>query len=386
MSLCFLTPVHLLKQPSSTRTIPCHSQPRVYNTSHTCTNNQPTETPPPPASQPQSKPPATPSRRTILQAAVAATLSTLLPAVLPAVLPASTTNATPLASSPNNTTDYVFDVQSGSFIPPSALDDLFRRHTGSRFDRCIVAAELHDKQRTHEVQLAVLQSAHRLQDGRKLVVGFEQFYRSHSPHLDAYVAGDISLHLMLERTQWEQNWGFDFELYKPIFEYCRAHGICMRGLNLPGALAAEVARVGIEGLSQDVKNYLPSGMDMANARHYEHFVRAMGNTHRLGDSNEVIAKLGRYYQVQVLWEEWMSETVAHYLENSSNVRVVALMGTGHVEGRFGFPDRLQRRCEERPYTIVPRLVPWTNDHWYTFPNIVRPDVGVADLVWYTREV
>lgn len=374
MSLCFLTPVPAAKRPSPRSTV-WETQAPVCKAGATGGNlNQAGETPPSPSTQPPCRPPAKPSRRGILQAAVAASLS--------ALLPASEARGMHVAAT---STDYLFDAQSGSFIPPSALDGLFRRASRSRFDRCIVAAEVHDNERTHEVQLAVLKSAHRIKDGRKLTVGFEQFYRSHSPYLDAYVSGEIPLEQMLELTQWENTWGFDFELYKPIFEFCREHGLCMRGINIPAYVAAEVGRVGIEGLPKDIKDRLPSGMDMANTQHYEHFVRLIGNTHGMGDSKESIEKLKRYYQVQVLWEEWMSETVAYFLKSSPNARVVALMGSGHVEGRFGFPDRLQRRCAERPYTIVPRLVPWTSDDGYTMPKITRPDVGVADLVWYTRE-
>ena len=310
------------------------------------------------------------SRRNFLAGLSSLALSTALPK--------------PTSASTEHFSDVVFDSRSGSFVPPSAIHELFRRDLRSSFDRCIVAGEIHDNMRTHAAQLAVIEGARRISqsDGKKLFVGFEQFYRMHDMYLDAYIAGEMTVDQMLLKTNWSQTWGYDPAMYKPIFEYCRIYGIPMRGLNIPQPFVSTVKRYGIQDLPEELKEWLPDNMDFGNRAHYNHFIQLITQGH--GDVTGYEEVLKRYYEIQVLWEEWMSQSVAMTLQKHPESRIVALIGSGHVEGRFGFPDRIEKRCSERPYTIVPRPVLYKMNDEYMLPDIAHPDKGVADLVWYTR--
>lgn len=280
--------------------------------------------------------------------------------------------------------DRLYDVRSGSFVPASAIAALMRRDVGEAFNRCIVAGEIHDNVCTHVAQLAVIDSARRLPDARPLTVGFEQFYRMHDAYLKDYVQGELSMNGLLKKTRWDETWGFDARLYIPIFEYCRVHRIPMVGLNLPIQFVRQVSNYGLEGLPEGLKQFLPDNIDVGNEDHYRHFTRLMGVDDDHFDVEKNNSALGRYYQAQVLWEEWMSQSVAMSLKERPDTRMVALIGSGHVEGRLGFPDRIEKRCDERPYTVVPRPVSWTSDYGHAMPDILRPERDVADLVWYTR--
>lgn len=302
----------------------------------------------------------------------------------------------------------MFDAQSGSFLPPSNLDKILRRDAGSLFDRCIVAAEIHDNAFTHAAQLAVIDSARRLgveSDGRPLMVGFEQFYTSHNDVLRRFVAsgGSMTVDDLLQATDWDNTWGFDSTLYRPIFNYCQEHGIEMVGLNLPSKVTSFVAQNGIDALPPQIQSQLPSDMDFNNNQHFNHFADLMmkiagshgGGPHHFesqnnadgsGEVSTISAMLKRYYEVQVLWEEWMSYSAARCLEQFPDHRIVTLIGSAHVEERVGFPDRLEKRVRERPFTIVPRPVDWLSlqDDSYSIPDIYGPEENVADLVWYTH--
>jgi hypothetical protein len=108
----------------------------------------------------------------------------------------------------------LFELASGSFLPYSALPHVLDKNlTGDPLGRCVVLGEVHDEVQTHAAQLATLEYAMRLPDKRPLVVAFEQFYRMHSPVLDEYISGQISLDTMLTRTAWNSTWGFDAALY-----------------------------------------------------------------------------------------------------------------------------------------------------------------------------
>lgn len=321
-----------------------------------------------------------PVRRRLLQAAALAPLSLLSPAK------SETTQKLALHK------DRLYDARSGSFVPASAVGALMRRDVGNSFDRCIVAGEIHDNVCTHAAQLAVIENARLLPDGMPLTVGFEQFYRAHDAILDDYVQGRMSLTRMLRATKWEDTWGFDAKLYSPIFEYCRIHRIPMVGLNVPYAFVQQVGAYGFDGLADNLKQFLPDNIDLNNEGHFKHFMSLMGwdESKTYNEFHQTSGRHGvsveRYYQAQVLWEEWMSQSVAMSLNKRPGTRMVALIGSGHVEGRYGFPDRIEKRCQQRPYTIVPRPVAWDFNQGLGMPSIARPDTDIADLVWYTRRV
>ena len=279
--------------------------------------------------------------------------------------------------------EVLYDNKSGSFIPTSAIDLLFKRDAGNSFDRCIVAGEIHDNVLTHNAQLTIIDSARRLHDGKKLQVGFEQFYRAHNPFLDAYVSGQISTNELLQKTNWEYVWGFEPALYIPIFEYCRYHQIPMRGLNVPREFASYIGRVGFDNMDDRLKKFLPDNMNRNNTEHFQYFIGLFLSGHEREASIDM-NMIKRYYDVQVLWEEWMSQSVAMSLNAAPNSRMVALIGSSHVEGRFGFPDRIEKRCNERPYTIVPRPVAWDSQEGHEMPSIQHPERNIADLLWYTK--
>lgn len=324
------------------------------------------------------------SRRSALQLAAAAAALTALPSA--GIASPSASHAPPSQAD----IEYVFDGKSGSFLPPSEVPSMMRRGAGRRFDKAIVVGETHSDARTHDVQLRIIESAHALDD-RRLVLGFEQFYPRHNAALNDFRLGRTSLQTMLERTDWQNTWGFQAALYEPIFQYCQTHAIPMFGLNVPAEVTHFVRDFGLAELPEPVRDaFVPDGMDLNNAAHFERFrqrMTAVGHfKHSTAADDAAVADvIARYYQVQVLWEEYMSYSASTILAAAPDTRLVTLIGSGHVEARLGFPDRLEKRINERPFTVVPKPVSWSTDDGYTTPDIAGPEPDLADLVWYCRK-
>lgn len=284
------------------------------------------------------------------------------------------------------TNDVLYDSTSGSFLPPSSLTTLLKRDRGSLYQNVIIASEIHDNSRTHAAQLAVLEAVRKMNGDRPLVVGFEQFWRAHDPFLEQYTQGDIGLEALLRVTQWGNTWGYDSALYAPIFRWCRVHRVKMVGLNVPRRLVSFVSEFGLKNLTPELRAFLPVDIDTSNEAHFVLFMRLLGLSPHLlntrgADMREMVWK---WYEAQVTWDEYMSETCMNALNNDPGAKLVALIGTGHVEGRVGFPNRIERRTGERPYTIVPRPVGWVKSEGLPMPDIEKPERGVADIVWYTN--
>lgn len=283
--------------------------------------------------------------------------------------------------------DVLFDTKSGSLVPASAINTLLARDVGSTFDRCVVAGEIHDHPLTHAAQFATINAARRLKDGRPLTVGFEMFYRQHTPILEKYVAGHISTARMLKDTKFASTWGYDPKLYLRIFQYCRLHQIPMVGLNVPGPLVSFVSHYGLSALNSELRAFLPEDVDTSNAEHFKHFKQLMdisGHSSDVSKDKEAESSLWKWYEAQCVWDEYMSSSVAMSLEARPESRMIALIGTGHVEGRTGIPDRIEKRSSERPFTIVPRAVTWNSNEGHSMPDIQQPETHTANVVWYLK--
>jgi uncharacterized iron-regulated protein len=100
------------------------------------------------------------------------------------------------------------------------------------------------------------------------------------------------------------------------------------------------------------------------------------------------------YEAQTLWDEYMAESIAQTLSSSSgpaaeprasagpSSRMVVLVGSGHIRGHVGLPDRVTRRTGAGTFSMVPVPVEWTV---YGQPAIERPpDASEAEWLLYTQ--
>ncbi|MBA3325346.1 MAG: ChaN family lipoprotein, partial [Rhodobacteraceae bacterium] len=76
------------------------------------------------------------------------------------------------------------------------------------------------------------------------------------PALDALTAGRLDLAAFLEATAWAKVWGFDADLYAPLFEICRDLRLPMRGLNVERALVTAIGRDGWSALPGAERGWL----------------------------------------------------------------------------------------------------------------------------------
>lgn len=210
--------------------------------------------------------------------------------------------------------------------------------------RAIYLGEEHDREDHHELQAAVLRAVHRRDPS--LAVGMEMFQRPTQPALDAYVSGAIDLDEMLRRTEWDERWGFDAEMYAPVLEHARAHHLPLVALNAPRVVTRTIARQGVDGLAEEQRRALAE-LDLSDARHRAMVEEALGSHGGMAPD-----MLERFYTAQVVWDETMAETVARTLTApGAPRRMVILAGRMHVLEGLGIPRRAGRRGA-RPWRVV----------------------------------
>ena len=261
-------------------------------------------------------------------------------------------------------------VDSGDSLSTSELFDRLADH------RAVVVGESHGTQWHHEMQADLLRALHDRVE--RVGLGMEMFQRPFQEALDAYVAGRIDEETMLERTEYAERWGMDTTYYRPLWRYARDHELPLLALNARAELTKKVAKVGLDGLSDDERARLPDMLDTSHQRHRA-FVRRAFGAHGSAMSDE---RFEHFYQAQVVWDETMAHRAATFLNEQSDVAsLVVVTGMFHAHRDFAIPPRLAKRLERGD---VASLVPIDTTGKGPWSDATLRDLreqNVADFVW-----
>lgn len=210
----------------------------------------------------------------------------------------------------------------------------------------VYVGEKHTAAGHHAVQLRVIQALHR--QSSRLVVAMEMFDRSYQTVLNRWSGGQLDEDGFLRHTHWYANWRFDYALYRDILEYIRSHQVRLVALNLPFNIPPKIRVGGIEHLSPYEKGFLPAQVDTTFAAHRE-FAQKIFSMHDFRTG----AKFDDFYLAQCVWEEVMAESV---VEITGADHVVVLAGNGHIQYRYGIPERAFKR-NGLPYRTIYQASP-----------------------------
>lgn len=234
----------------------------------------------------------------------------------------------------------------------------------------VYLAETHDDPADHAAQLEIVQG---LNEKRDIAIGLEMFQRPFQPALDAYLSGELTEAELIEQSEYETRWGFDWEFYAPILRYAKANDIPLIALNTPAEITRKVALTGLESLAGDDLTYIPPVADIkTDNEDYQASVREVFSAHGgMGHS----MNFENFFAAQVLWDETMAERVATQLQADPERQVIVLAGEAHILYGYGIPSRVARRVPEVDHASV-WLAP-------DFESANEP--GAADFVWLTSE-
>lgn len=227
-----------------------------------------------------------------------------------------------------------------------------------RAARAIYVGEQHNSRASHQAQLAVLGQVYGIDHDVALAI--EMLPARLQPQLDAFLAGSLDEEGFLAAVDWPHTWGFDYGLYRPLFEFCRVHGLRIHALNAPKELSRAVRQKGVEGLSEPERALLPTGYPWPMPEEHRQFIRQIFDSHpgaKDKKSPEEAANheaaFTRFYTAQLIWDESMAQGVAAiFASKTAPQRVVVLAGSGHV-GPYAMPGRADRRGVSAHFTIGP---------------------------------
>lgn len=251
--------------------------------------------------------------------------------------------------------DTIISAKTGKVITFDLLVADLNRH------QIIFVGENHTNSAHHAIQLKIIQAI--FKSTPSLRVGMEMFDRSYQEVLDLWSAGVLEEEAFLRKVHWYANWRYDFELYRDILLFLKENRIKIVALNIPTYIPARIRVGGIDNLSDPDRRYLPKEIDKSNTKHRD-YARNVFDKHHFKSNVE----FDDFYLAQCVWDEIMAESIA---ANLGDKKVVVLAGNGHIQYKYGIPDRAFRRTNASFRTLYPVSAG------------EEIELGIADYIWVT---
>ncbi len=242
---------------------------------------------------------------------------------------------------------------AGHWVAPATLRSMADPLPLASTHPVILLGEEHDREADHRWELATIERLYAADP--RLVLGFEMFPRSDQPVLDAWVHGGLSEADFLARSDWAHVWGFPPPLYMPIFRFARDHHIPMIALNVSRRIVHLVAQRGWAGVPMADREGVGTPAP-PSAAYRASLADAMAGH---GGPTMTPDRLNHFIDAQLVWDRAMAEAIAAQYAREPQRPVVALMGAGHMENRYGVPHQLDALGLGGALVLIPAHGPCT---------------------------
>jgi uncharacterized iron-regulated protein len=244
-----------------------------------------------------------------------------------------TPRGVPLGISP--TVSAIYDANGRIRTWDEALSDLATA-------RVIAVGESHDSAADHQIQAEVLAAL--ASRASRLAVAFEMVGYEDQSVLDAFMSGATSEKDFA--VWWKTNWGYDFSLYKPIFDAAKAANIPAYGLNAPRDVIKSVGKKGLVGLTPAERARIPATIAESSDERYRKYVLESVSGHGAPP-----AAIPRMLEAMAVWNETMGEKAANIAAEGRTVLIIA--GQGHVLYKAGILESAARRGAAPAKVLLP---------------------------------
>ena len=251
---------------------------------------------------------------------------------------------------------------------PDVLKSLARRDV-------VLLGESHDEAEHHRWQLHTIAALFAYRPD--MVLGFEMFPRSVQPVLDRWSKGELEESTFLREVDWQRIWGFDPELYMPLFHFARMHRLPMLALNVDRETSRRVAQQGLaaagserEGVG-DPAPASPSYRDRLFETFKSHPVKG-AEPNPEPEPNADSERFTHFLEAQTFWDRAMAEAIAGALRREPRPLVIGIIGRAHVEYGNGVAHQLAALG----VSDVATALPWDSD-----ADCPIPDVKIANLLF-----
>lgn len=233
--------------------------------------------------------------------------------------------------------------------------------------RVVLLGEAHEEAEHHRWQLHSIAALH--QRRPDLVLGFEMFPRRVQPVLDRWSRGDLGEADFLREVGWSEVWGFDADLYLPLFHFARMHRLPMRALNVARPTVRAISTRGLAALAPGEREGVGDPAPVS-AAYRDRLLQSFREHPGGGQADAESEPFRRFVEAQTFWDRAMAEAIAGPAREGR--LVIGIVGQGHVEYRHGVAHQLEALGIDRVVTALP---------WTAGPECRAPDAQIADAVF-----
>ncbi len=239
----------------------------------------------------------------------------------------------------------------------------------------VYIGETHDEPLDHLAQLEALK-AMRIARGSKIAVGFEMLDAAQQPNLDDYAAGRLTEEEFLAKADWKPGRGFDFSLYKPLFDFVVKNKLRALALNVPRAVIAKIARGGLESLTAEERKTLPEKLEITKNKKYNEYLSTSFGEH--GSSSTVKDfSFDNYAASMAAWNEGMGGRIAAFLAENPGYSVLVIAGNGHIIYNAAIPASVRSRLKG-----VRQASFYTENAVKCPETMPKEHKNMANYIWY----
>lgn len=261
------------------------------------------------------------------------------------------------------------DPSSGREITQHAL----LRDIASR--QVVLLGETHTVYEIHRWQLQLATALHAVHPN--IAVGFEMFPRAVQVVLDDWVAGKFTTDAFLQAVDWPTVWGYDANLYLPLFHFCRQQRLKMLALNCPRPLVTRVGKEGWAAIPEADRDGLTPSAEATTAYRQYLFDITRGSASPMQTTSVAEQVSDRFVRAQQTWDRAFACNIARALNQPAPPLVIGIIGSGHLQYGHGTPYQLR----DLGITNVAVLLP-------TFESAheARKMSSIADAIFRLDEV
>ncbi len=234
----------------------------------------------------------------------------------------------------------------------------------------VLLGETHSEPDHHRWQLHTIEALFSLRP--EMVLGFEMFPRRVQPVLDRWSRDELSETALLDEVDWPRIWGFDPQLYLPLFSFARKHRLPMVALNVDRETNRRVAMQGPAAAPQ-VDREGVGDPTPASPRYRERLFEWFKH-HPAGGEGAAVnsARFESFVRAQLFWDCAMAEAIASVRRDRPRALAVGIMGRGHIEYGDGVPHQLAAMGIDNIATALP---------WPVDADCPRHSPPIADLLF-----
>lgn len=210
--------------------------------------------------------------------------------------------------------------------------------------KVVLVGEVHNQFEQHLVQLSLLKGMH--EQNPNIGIGVEWIQSIFQPVLDRYLAGEIDDDTFFRHSQFNERWGYDFRMFRPIFSYAKKHGIPVYALSAPQEIVRKVSKKGLEDLRVAEKDMIAPKIhppaEKSRMLMEEHF------TQYVTDFN----KVERMIQVKRVWDETMTHNTLQALNKPEIEQMLVFTGVNHIINGTGMVNDLTRSLPRKEVATI----------------------------------